>query len=113
MEFLVSALKQTNIIKQKTSREVIDSVVCSPDKEECMLGLCHVCKDLKIDFNCENDFKVKYWKWQTVTENRVIRNKVKIIKKTKKTKNTTNVSKLEMEFIKDLALFKQHVFYVK
>lgn len=60
-----------------TPKELLKSVTCSSDNENCMMGICQICKYKIVDISYTEDFNVKFCKWVTVKEERKIRTKLK------------------------------------
>lgn len=110
MEHLIFALKSNNVIKESNVNSVISAVVCSPKNESCMMGRCRVCAKKILQFTYSSNFKIKFWKWKNVKEERVINKKKKVLSKTVKTKETMDVKKMIATFNKELTIFKRHVF---
>lgn len=62
MEHLIRALKNSKVIQNRSIKEVLESSVCSPDREECMMNRCQECKEKSVKFFYENYFSLKYQK---------------------------------------------------
>jgi hypothetical protein len=110
MDLLINALSNVKIIKEKTINEVMKEIVCSTKNEKCMFSHCTVCKEKKINFDLKNDFQVKYFKWIDTKEEKVIKNKKKIIKKTVKVKIIKRASEIKETFETELKGFKRHLY---
>lgn len=111
MELLVDALRKPKVIKEKNITELMESIVCSVRSESCMMGTCDTCKERNVTFSYADDFKVKFFKWVGVKEERIIKNKTKIIQKTIKQKNIKPVTSVIKIFNDELVDFKKHLFY--
>lgn len=111
MELMVSALKNMNIIKEKNSKEVLEIVTCSVRNELCMLNQCADCKLKDLEFTYKNNFKIKFYQWKRVKEEKLIKGEKKVIQKIIKAKEYKLVSTLIETFKKMLPEFQKHVFY--
>lgn len=70
MNLIARSLIMNKVVKAKNLHDLIDSVVCQPITEKCMLRQCEKCKDKKIEFNTSKDTKEQftYKKWITKKE---------------------------------------------
>lgn len=110
MELKISALKKVRVINQKDANDVLNSLVCSQKNEFCMMGLCDVCDDRQIEFQHEEDFKVKYYQWKTIKEDRIIKGSNKKIVRVVKERVCKCVSDIYNDLKNELVTFKKHVY---
>uniref|UniRef100_A0A1B6J1Y9 Uncharacterized protein n=1 Tax=Homalodisca liturata TaxID=320908 RepID=A0A1B6J1Y9_9HEMI len=111
IDLKINALRKLKVISQNNANDVIDTIACDPRNEFCMMNLCEKCENSHISYQYDNDFKVKFYQWQTVKEEKVIKGKRKKIVKIVKKKNIQNVSELCNELNNELIAFKKHVYY--
>lgn len=79
MAMLVSALKKFHIIDHKTVSDVVNSTVCSTDSENCMLNTCSKCKNHQARFNNSTYKTIRYSKWMTISEKKLMKGTEKIV----------------------------------
>jgi len=53
-QFTVDKLQSMGILRKVTIETLCSSIVCSSQEKTCMYGLCQVCKDSKIEFQCSH-----------------------------------------------------------
>lgn len=111
VNFLFAALKNVKAIDYRHVDNLLETLVCSVKNEKCMMGLCNECQNKTFEYTTDGiKDEVKYNKWQTVTENKLIKGTLRPIKMVTKiliTKKTEQVVKLLQE---SLATYKKHVF---
>ena len=114
MNLLVYSLGNNDIISGKKIDKVIESIVCEPNSEKCMLRKCSECKSKKIMFNPtkNKDDTFCYDKWITRKENRIsAKTKKEIsVQLTLKEKVETTIKDIEKTFESKLLFpFMAHV----
>lgn len=111
MELLIDALRKPKVIQEKNITELMATIVCSVKSETCMMGTCDTCKDKNVTFSYEENYRVKFFKWVSVKEERKIKNKIKIIQKTIKQKSIKPLKTVIQIFNNELVEFKKHLYY--
>ena len=49
-KLLLTSLRTKNVIMEKNPREVIESLCCDVDNEDCLFSLCQTCKSKEISY---------------------------------------------------------------
>lgn len=111
---LSKSLVINNIVAQKNIYKIIDSIVCEPRTENCMLRKCSKCKNKTVKINTEKDRneELSYKKWVTKKENRISAKTKKEISVQLTVKETivTTVADIEENFQSDLLIpFMAHL----
>ncbi|KAG8265608.1 hypothetical protein J6590_091252 [Homalodisca vitripennis] len=63
IDLKINALRKLKVISQNNANDVIDTIVCDPRNELCMMNLCEKCETAHISYQYDNDFKVKFYQW--------------------------------------------------
>lgn len=54
LQFILDKLQTMGILRRVTMEKLGDTIVCSSNNKDCMCGLCEVCKDCRLDFQCSH-----------------------------------------------------------
>lgn len=112
MDLLVSALRKNCIIKEKTSSEVVKSLVCNGPvlKETCLERSCQSCvlREVIMIQNFEENNIVRYEKWVTKKVKLLIKGTEKLCQKTAKETITCSKEDLIAVFKKSLEKYLLH-----
>ena len=113
-DFLLSKLRVCKVINISSTDELINAVCCASSMD-CILGKCKTCanKRLNATVATEDDSTTSYLRWETVTEERVVKGEIKNIKMTKKVEHTTTLSGLLKKTERNIPTFLQHVFKMR
>lgn len=110
-EFLFSALKKAKMILYKDVDDLMKNLVCSIKKEQCMMSVCENCKDTKLEYTIDEKKEIKFYKWQTITENKEIKGEVRPIKRTTKSILSQDAENVATMLKETLVEYKKHVFH--
>lgn len=113
MNLLIRALSINDVIKEKKYQDVIASIVCDSNNENCMLRKCEKCINKKVQFNSDKNKsdKFPYKKWVTRKEKRIsVKTKKEItVQITSKETFFTNIKEIEQNFHPLLFNFMGHI----
>lgn len=114
MRFIVESLFFKKIISLKCSDDNVKMLVYSTNSKDCVYGICLICKNRKyLDKFCYLKDNVTDYKWKTVSEERIIKNQTKVIKKTAKAEHATTVQNLFSLLNKEINSYRKHIFNMR
>lgn len=72
MKLLIQGMYSSKLIKQITIKQVLTSLCCNIENEDCLLRKCQLCKDKKIEYNSHESNSIIYWRqWVTEKETKI------------------------------------------
>ena len=112
-KLLLTSLRTKNVIMEKNPREVIESLCCDVDNEDCLFRLCQTCRSKEISYEViDKDEKMMFRKWGKAQ----IENKKKpgvVMKITQKGELESSVGEAVESFQKQIPEYMAHIARVK